>query len=288
MPQRIWFDWEKIPADYPHLYDASDRKYRIYSESAKALVKLAHIKENECVLDVACGTGISTEQIFQRVKRKGKTVGIDVSENMLQLARERFSHRGNVQFLQFDALQLSQMEETFDVVLSNFGYWSLMSQAPLFFREASRVLSAKGRLIFNVTPFLREFALNGKTYNAFGRLYAGELERAMRRRGLPSAEDASPNIQQSRIESLLKRAGFQSVTFKPFQLPLTAQQAFDFMYETFWRFGAKSYSGPLASLPPEERAKIFQEVVKRAKEELEKSKNTESPHIFNVLAKKEG
>jgi ubiquinone/menaquinone biosynthesis C-methylase UbiE len=73
------------------------------------------------VLDVACGTGIVTELLYQRGYRP--TVGVDISQAMIDIARTKASALGNPEGLRFevqDATQLDLGDARFDMVVSMF------------------------------------------------------------------------------------------------------------------------------------------------------------------------
>src|SRR3990170_3913892 len=82
-------------------------------------------------LDIGCGTGFLTQHL------RGEVVGLDSSETMLELARERVP---SVTFVQDDALALPFGDGTFDRVFSTFFYCPLdEAERLLFLSEARRV-----------------------------------------------------------------------------------------------------------------------------------------------------
>lgn len=285
------FTWKHLPQDYPEKYDQWNKKYNnLYTKSALELVSLANIKEGESVLEVACGTGIASQCILDCIKDKGRLVGIDISDTMLSRARKRFSDARNVCFNQIDGFSLSEIlkkEGEFDAVLSNFGYWYLMTKAPVFFKEVHKTLSVGGRLVFNVTPFLRVFELNGNVYNSFARVYREEIESSLKKHGFDYKDCPPPHIHQKNIHKALEDTGFSQVRFKPFPLPITVEEALDFMHEAFFSWGSKP-PWETSHLPYEKNIKIHEESIKNTKEKLAQIGNKEKPYIFTVFAKKLG
>jgi ubiquinone/menaquinone biosynthesis C-methylase UbiE len=82
-------------------------------------------------LDVACGTGFLTQHL------PGTVVGLDQSESMLALARERVPH---ATFVQGDAPKLPFAEDTFDRLFTSFFYGHLEEDDRVtFLSEARRV-----------------------------------------------------------------------------------------------------------------------------------------------------
>lgn len=80
------------------------------------------VKPGEAVLDVGCGTGGTTIAIDRAVKPGGSATGIDISEPMIEVARERASaERSTATFLTADAQAHDFAAGTYDRLVSRFG-----------------------------------------------------------------------------------------------------------------------------------------------------------------------
>jgi ubiquinone/menaquinone biosynthesis C-methylase UbiE len=133
-----------------HLVDFFDRIAPTYDSwaggqherVAARLVDVASPQKGEQVLDVGTGTGLVAHLVAPRVS-PGSVIGIDLSDNMLALARSKKSK--NVQFLGMAAERLVFKPETFDLVTmgETLAYVSDPTDA---LAEAHRVLRAGGRL----------------------------------------------------------------------------------------------------------------------------------------------
>lgn len=86
-------------------------------------VDLAGIQRGQIVLDVCCGTGASAIPAAERVGKKGRVIGVDFAENLLELARSKARRRAldNVEFLLADMTALALPDRSFDVVNCVFG-----------------------------------------------------------------------------------------------------------------------------------------------------------------------
>jgi demethylmenaquinone methyltransferase/2-methoxy-6-polyprenyl-1,4-benzoquinol methylase len=73
------------------------------------------------VLDVCCGTGDLTRYLLKHVGDTGHVTGLDFSEQMLAVARQRFAALANVRFLQGDAMAIPLEENRFDGAIVSFG-----------------------------------------------------------------------------------------------------------------------------------------------------------------------
>ncbi len=133
-----------------HLVDFFDRIAPSYDSwaggqherVAARLVDVAAPQKGEQVLDVGTGTGLVAHLVAPRVS-PGSVIGIDLSDNMLALARSKKSK--NVQFLGMAAERLVFKPETFDLVTMGEAL-AYLSDPTDALAEAHRVLKPGGRL----------------------------------------------------------------------------------------------------------------------------------------------
>jgi len=83
----------------------------------------AGLRAGDCVLDVACGTGVTALDAAARVSPDGKVVGVDLSSRMVDAARQRAlqAQCANVRFERMGAEGLELPDHSFDVVLCALG-----------------------------------------------------------------------------------------------------------------------------------------------------------------------
>lgn len=107
---------------------------------------LAELREGEVVLDLGSGGGIDVLLSARRVGPKGKAYGLDMTDEMLKLARENAAKAGvaNVEFLKGEIEAIPLPDESVDVVISNCVI-NLSADKPTVLREAFRVLRPGGR-----------------------------------------------------------------------------------------------------------------------------------------------
>jgi ubiquinone/menaquinone biosynthesis C-methylase UbiE len=113
-------------------------------------ILLAELKEGETVLDIGAGGGIDCFLAAEKVGSKGKVIGIDLSEEMVKLAKEHAEKIGakNVVFQQGDMENLPVENETIDVTISNCVI-NLALDKQKVFNEAYRVLKHGGRIVIS-------------------------------------------------------------------------------------------------------------------------------------------
>jgi len=108
---------------------------------------LASLRPGETVVDLGCGGGFDVLLAAAKVGLAGKVIGIDMTPDMLDLARRNAAKAGatNVEFhlAKIDSLPLA--EASVDCVISNCVI-NLAANKPAVFREIARVLKPGGRL----------------------------------------------------------------------------------------------------------------------------------------------
>ena len=107
---------------------------------------LAELRDGETVLDLGSGGGIDVLLSARRVGPSGKAYGLDMTDDMLALARENQRKAGasNVEFLKGEIEHIPLPDNSVDVIISNCVI-NLSADKDRVLREAFRVLKPGGR-----------------------------------------------------------------------------------------------------------------------------------------------
>ena len=159
---------------------------------------LAELKPGEVVLDLGSGGGIDVLLSARRVGPAGKAYGLDMTEEMLELAREnqRASGLTNVEFLKGDIESIPLPDRSVDVVISNCVI-NLSADKDRVLAEAFRVLKPGGR--FAVSDVVAR----------------GEVPEAVRRSDELWVGCVAGALEEGSYRDKLTAAGFEQVEVEP-------------------------------------------------------------------------
>ena len=101
------------------------------------------------VLEIACGTGIVTKRLAEKLPSTSRITATDLNEAMLAIARQKLGDNTQVDFAVADACALPMNDGDFDAIICQFGVMFFPDKAKAF-AEFARVLRPDGHLLFNV------------------------------------------------------------------------------------------------------------------------------------------
>ncbi|MBZ5534219.1 MAG: arsenite methyltransferase [Acidobacteriia bacterium] len=185
------------------LYDASQTSV-LPEQAVKASLgcgnptALAELRPGETVLDLGSGGGIDVLLSARRVGPTGKAYGLDMTDDMLALARENQKNSGvtNVEFLKGEIEHIPLPDNSVDVIISNCVI-NLSADKDRVLREAFRVLKPGGR-----------FAVSDVVVR-------GEMPDQVRKSVLLWVGCVAGALSEHEYTSKLARAGFESVEIEP-------------------------------------------------------------------------
>lgn len=121
----------------------------LFEPCARDLARRVPAKPGARVLEIACGTGIVTRYLRERLPRDARLVATDLNPPMIEIARRKLEGVKGIDWQPADACALPFAAGSFDVVVCEFGLM-FVPDKPLALREARRVLSPGGTFLFNV------------------------------------------------------------------------------------------------------------------------------------------
>ncbi len=175
---------------------------------------LAELQAGETVLDLGSGGGIDVLLSAKRVGPTGKAYGLDMTDEMLALARENQQKSGltNVEFLRGEIEQIPLPASSVDVIISNCVI-NLSADKDRVLAEAFRVLKPGGR-----------FAVSDVVVRG------GDVPEAVRRNMELWVGCVAGALEETEYREKLARAGFEAIDLEPTRI-YKAEDARQFLEE---------------------------------------------------------
>jgi len=156
---------------------------------------LAELKEGETVMDLGSGGGIDVFLAAQKVGEKGKVIGVDMTPEMIQRAREnaRKGNYNNVEFRLGEIENLPAANDSVDVIISNCVI-NLSQDKLAVYKEIYRILKPEGRIL--ISDLVTE----------------GELPEEIRKSFAAWADCIAGALEKKEYLDTIKKAGFRDIT----------------------------------------------------------------------------
>jgi SAM-dependent methyltransferase len=225
---------------------------RWYGEPTRQMLDLARVQTGQRILDIAAGAGEPAVSAAERVGASGYVLATDISEGIVELARQVAEERGikQIETRAMDGEQLDLPDASFDAVVCRLGLM-YMPHPVTALREWRRVLKAGGRVAVVVfsTP----------DRNSWGAVPASIIRRRAR---LPPPVPGQPGPFSlggpGLLEDLFRQAGFADAEVRAVPVPHGAATAAEYVGVTREAFGG--FNAMMANLPPQERESVWNEI----------------------------
>ncbi|MEN1969150.1 demethylmenaquinone methyltransferase [Lentibacillus sp. N15] len=145
--ERVHHVFEKIYNNYDTMNSViSFQRHKAWRKDVMDRMQVAN---GQKALDVCCGTGDWSLALAKKVGPKGTVIGLDFSENMLQVAKEKQKHTFPMKQLSFiygNAMDLPFEDNTFDYVTIGFGLRNVPDYMNVL-KEMYRVVKPQGKVV---------------------------------------------------------------------------------------------------------------------------------------------
>jgi SAM-dependent methyltransferase len=198
----------------------ADARDRVLAPVGETLLAAAAARPGMRVLDIGCGCGSTTLMTAKSVGNNGSATGIDLSDPMLDVARQRATAGAvNARFLQGDAQTHAFEPEAADLVISRFGTM-FFADPEAAFANISRALRPDGRLCLATWQPLAA--------NEWLVVPGAAL---LRHTELPATEPDQPGMfaqsDPERVNATLAAAGFADITIEGASVDFTFGRTID-------------------------------------------------------------
>jgi ubiquinone/menaquinone biosynthesis C-methylase UbiE len=158
MPEKPQSPDEKLQNEFNRWAESGEgpKMEQHHLDITEKTIRQMNLRPGERVLDLGCGSGWATRLLARIVSNGpegfGQVVGVDVSDEMIRVARAESKDFGNVMYVWGSATQIPWEENFFDKVLSveSFYYYPDQERA---LAELFRVMAPKGRLFILINLY---------------------------------------------------------------------------------------------------------------------------------------
>ena len=253
----------------PHnanLYNQFARQYGLYRDTSLHLASLVRLENAKQVVDLSCGTGITTEEILKFIGGSTQVTSIDSSTAMLAIARQFISDK-RVSWVQGDAAEIDRHTRPVDTIICNSAIWQ--SDIGKTLSAAANILHPGGEIAFNIGKhFLRLPLREIQSHQKTASLRTLVQSIAISEDGFdPSASSVTPQNRLSVNEILetLTENGFKLRETHFFTYRMTPEE------EAAWLKIPVFAQGVLPRMPHNQQLEIINKAFERVDKEYQRT-----------------
>lgn len=219
--ERVHNVFEKIYGSYDKMNSVISFQQHI--RWRKDTMKRMNVQKGEKALDVCCGTADWTIALAEAVGNDGEVVGLDFSQNMLKIGKEKVKDYKQVKLIHGNAMELPFPDNSFDYVTIGFGLRNVPDYMQVL-KEMTRVVKPGGKVVCLETSQPTMFGFKQAYYfyfrfimPFFGKLFAKSYEEYS---WLQESARDFPGMKELAV--MFREAGLEHVTYKPYTCGVAA------------------------------------------------------------------
>jgi ubiquinone/menaquinone biosynthesis C-methylase UbiE len=199
-------------------------------QSTKKLVEMVDINKGDAVLDVACGTGVVTNEIQQKIGKSGYVVGVDTSSTAIKIAKKWNDKKSNVDFVNTDAEKFN-FSKKFDIVTCQYALFFFPS-AQKALKNMKNSLKKSGNIGISVHGSKESVPFFSSIIDSVTKYIPDYVP--------PGSPDLDRFGTKSALKKEVSKAGFSKITVKDYVFHFSPGK-----FEDYWRNYLKYIAKPL-------------------------------------------
>ncbi|TQR19777.1 demethylmenaquinone methyltransferase [Psychrobacillus vulpis] len=207
--------FEKISDNYDSMNSVIS--FQQHKKWRNDTMKSMKVKTGSKALDVCCGTADWTIALANETGPTGKVIGLDFSQNMLNVGKEKVKNISQIELVQGNAMELPFEDNLFDYATIGFGLRNVPDYKQVL-KEMNRVVKPGGMVVC-----LETSQPDSKLFNGVFRLYFryvmplfGKLFAKSYKEYSWLQESAKDFPNRAALTKLFEEVGLKNVTSKPF------------------------------------------------------------------------
>lgn len=243
--------------------------------STSKLVQLLDIKKDDRVFDLACGTGVVTKKITEKVGRSGFVIGGDTSITAIKIAKKWNTKNFNLNFVNVDAEHF-HFSKKFDVITCQYAlFFFPNSQKAL--KNMKKHLQKEGKLGITVHGSAQKVPFFSIIFDAVTEFIPDYVP--------PGSPDLDRFGTKIALKDEVKKAGFSKINVKGFNFNFNPGK-FENYWQNYLRYVAKPLKEKLDTLDRDQRKELKGMVRKKVKPFTQKDETIRFPWEVLILTAK--
>ena len=243
--------------------------------STSKLVQLLNINKGDKVLDLACGTGVVTKKIKQKVGSSGYVVGGDTSVTAIKIAKKWNGHQSNLGFVNIDAENFN-FSKPFDIITCQYALF-FFPNAQKALKNIKKNLKKTGKIGITVHGAAKKVPFFSSILDAVTEMIPDYFP--------PGSPDLDRFGTKSSLREEVRKAGFSKITVKNFIFKFNPG-TFEDYWRNYLRYVAKPLKEKLDALDRQKRKELKNTVRENVKPYTLKNKTIEFPWQVLILTAK--
>ena len=199
-------------------------------QSTKKLVELVSINKGDAVLDVACGTGVVTNEIQKKIGKSGYVVGVDTSSTAIKIAKKWNGKKSNVDFVNTDAEKFN-FSKKFDAITCQYGLF-FFPNAQKALKNMKNSLKKSGNIGISVHGSKDSVPFFSSILDSVTKYIPDYVP--------PDSPDLDRFGTKSALKKEVSKAGFSKITVKDYVFHFSPGK-----FEDYWKNYLKYIAKPL-------------------------------------------
>lgn len=244
-------------------------------QSTSKLIQLLDVNMGDKVLDLACGTGVVTKKIREKVGSLGYVVGGDTSITAIKTAKKWNGSQLNLDFVNIDAENFN-FSKQFDIITCQYALF-FFPNAQKALKNIKKNLKKSGKIGITVHGAAEKVPFFNSIFDAVTEFIPDYSP--------PGSPDLDRFGTKSSLTDEVKKAGFSKITVKNFVFKFNPG-TFEDYWRNYLRYVAKPLKEKLDALGRSKRNELKNAVRENVKPYTLKNKTIEFPWEVLILTAK--
>ncbi len=244
-------------------------------QSTSKLIQLLDVNKGDRVFDLACGTGVVTKKIRQKVGSSGYVVGGDTSVTAIKTAKKWTGLQSNLDFVNIDAENFN-FSKQFDIVTCQYALF-FFPNAQKALKNIKKNLKKTGKLGITVHGEAKKVPFFNSIFDAVTEFIPDYVP--------PGSPDLDRFGTKSSLRREVRKAGFSKIIVKNFVFKFNPG-TFENYWRNYLRYVAKPLKEKLDKLDRSKKEKLKNAVRENVKPYTLKNKTIEFPWEVLILTAK--